>query len=156
MPPPAQADLGEHDENITTDRAGQLLGEAVSDAVSTLSKRVYAIASAHAERCGVLVADTKMEFGVGLATPREPGAEAAALVLGDEVLTPDCSRYWPADSYEAGRDQPSLDKQFVRDYLKQIGFDKATPIALPDEVVQATLGKYRRIFELLVGSQPVL
>ena len=144
--PSTKAELGEHDENITEEQAAAMVGEDQAAAVSRLAKQVYTIAAAHAEKCGVIVADTKMEFGTL--------DGAGPLILGDEVLTPDCSRYWPADGYEVGKDQASLDKQFVRDYLKSIGFDKKNAIELPSEVIQATRGKYVRIFELLTGKQP--
>lgn len=149
--PSTKADLGAHDENITTEQAAELLGEGPAAEVSRLAKQVYNLAAAHAEKCGVLVADTKMEFGVAL-----DSKDGAPLVLGDEVLTPDCSRYWPADGYEAGRDQQSFDKQYVRNYLSEINFDKKTPIDLPAEVVEATIDKYKKIFELLTGKQPNL
>ena len=152
--PSTKAELGEHDENITIEQASEMVGEARASEVSKLAKQVYNLALAHAETCGVLVADTKMEFGVPLNTGGAKGS--AALILGDEVLTPDCSRYWPVDGYEAGKDQKSFDKQYVRDYLKEIGFDKKTPIELPAEVIEATLGKYKAIFELLTGRQPKL
>ncbi len=91
-----------------------------------------------------------MEFGI------VPGGEASHLILGDEVLTPDCSRYWPSDGYEPGRDQPSFDKQYVRDWLKRANFDKKTPLALPAEVVAATIEKYVTIFNRLTGAPPKL
>jgi len=111
---------------------------------------VYNFAAKFALERGILVADTKMEFGT------LPGSDAAALVLGDEVLTPDCSRYWPQEGYEVGRDQDSFDKQYVRNYLKSINFDKKTPLELPDEVIANTLGKYKAIFQLLTGREPRL
>jgi len=149
--PSTKAELGAHDENITLDQASTMLGKDVADSVSTCARRVYTIAAAHAESRGVLVADTKMEFGVAL-----DAADGAPLVLGDEVLTPDCSRYWPAEGYAAGKDQPSYDKQYVRDYLKGINYDKKTPIALPSDVVEATIDKYKAIFKLLTDSEPDL
>lgn len=149
--PSTKAELGEHDENISLAQASTLLGEGVADSVAKYAKLVYTIAATHAESRGVLVADTKMEFGVAL-----DAADDAPLVLGDEVLTPDCSRYWPKEGYEAGKDQPSYDKQYVRDYLKGIGYDKKTPIALPDEVVEATIDKYKAIYKLLTDSEPSL
>jgi phosphoribosylaminoimidazole-succinocarboxamide synthase len=131
--PSTKAEFGEHDENITVEQAAKTLGAEVAAEVQTRAKDVYEIAAAHAERCGVLVADTKMEFGVALATPNDAASEAAALVLGDEVLTPDCSRYWPADDYEPGRDQKSYDKQYVRDYLKEVHAPRS-PYAHPQWV----------------------
>jgi len=98
----------------------------------------------------VLVADTQMEFG------KLPGADGVTLVLGDECLTPDCSRYWPQEGYATGRDQDSYDKQYVRNYLKSINFDKKTPLELPPEVVSNTLNKYKSIYKLLTDSEPRL
>jgi len=151
--PSTKADLGEHDENITTEQAAALMGDAKAAKVANHAKQVYTLAAEHAEARGVLVADTKMEFGVALSAGE---GDDVALVLGDEVLTPDCSRYWPKDEYAPGRDQASFDKQYVRNYLKEIHFDKKTPIALPDEVVQATLDKYQKIFALLTGAAVIL
>lgn len=111
--------MGDHDENITVAKAAALLGEARSTEVIAQTKRIYELAAEYAGARGILVADTKMEWGT------VPGSgEDVAIVLGDECLTPDCSRYWPASEYEVGRDQASYDKQYVRDYLKSIGFDK--------------------------------
>lgn len=151
--PSTKAEADAHDENITTGAAAALLGETVAAQVASLATKVYELASAHAEARGILVADTKMEFGV---VPGTRGQAAPALVLGDEVLTPDCSRYWPAEGYGPGRDQPSFDKQYVRDYLKEVGFDKKTPVALPPHVVAATREKYAAIFRILTGAAPVL
>ena len=149
--PSTKAELGQHDENITVSEASAMLGESIADDVSKYARRVYTIAAAHAAPRGVLVADTKMEFGVAL-----DATGGAPLILGDEVLTPDCSRYWPSEGYEAGKDQPSYDKQYVRDYLSSIKFDKKTPIALPAEVVGATIEKYIAIYKLLTDKEPVL
>ena len=145
--PSTKAELGEHDENITIEQASEMVGEARASEVSKLAKQVYNLALAHAETCGVLVADTKMEFGVDA---------SGAMVLGDEALTPDCSRYWPKAGYETGRDQDSFDKQYVRNWLKGISFDKKTPMALPDDVIANTLAKYTEIFKILTGADPVL
>ena len=152
--PSTKAELGAHDENISTSAAADLLGAGVAARVEALSGKVYALAAAHAEARGILVADTKMEFGV--APGGGGGGGVPALVLGDEVLTPDCSRYWPKEGYAAGRDQPSFDKQYVRDFLKEVGFDKATPVMLPPHVVAATLEKYAAIFKILTGAEPAL
>jgi len=148
--PSTKAELGDHDENITVERCDQILGEAPSAAVATIAKQVYEFASTFAKARGILVADTKMEFGT------VAGSDAASLVLGDEVLTPDCSRYWPQEGYEVGREQNSFDKQYVRNYLKSINFDKATPLELPPEVIAQTLDKYLKIFKLLTGAEPRL
>ena len=115
--------------------------------MATGAPLVCKIAAALAAERGVLVADTKMEFGVDA---------SGAMVLGDEALTPDCSRYWPKAGYETGRDQDSFDKQYVRNWLKGIAFDKKTPMALPDDVIANTLAKYTEIFKILTGADPVL
>ena len=143
--PSTKAALGEHDENIDRARVAETIGAPRAEELEAAALKVYACAAALAAERGVLVADTKMEFGVDA---------SGAMVLGDEALTPDCSRYWPADEYAKGREQQSYDKQYVRNYLKEIGFDKKTRIALPAEVVTATRDKYAKIFELLVGKQP--
>lgn len=148
--PSSKADAGDHDENITTEQARSLLGDSHAALVEAHAKRVYNLACAYAEKRGVLVADTKMEFGVAL------GGDGTKIILGDECLTPDCSRYWPADDYAKGRDQASFDKQYVRNYLKESNFDKKTPVVLPAEVIQATKDKYVKIFQILTGADPVL
>ena len=122
------------------------MGDDAADRLQQQAVQVYRTASALAAERGILLADTKMEFGW----------EGATLVLGDECLTPDCSRYWSRANYEAGRDQDSYDKQYVRNYLKSVDFDKKTPLALPADVVEQTISKYVEIFRILTGSEPVL
>jgi phosphoribosylaminoimidazole-succinocarboxamide synthase len=138
--PATKADLGEHDENISIEKAGEILGDvALAEELKRVSIAIYEHAANHAAERGIIVADTKFEFG------SSPGAE---IVLGDEVLTPDSSRFWPADQYEPGRGQASFDKQYVRDYLDEIGWDHSPPAPeLPEEVVQNTRAKYVEAYE---------
>jgi phosphoribosylaminoimidazole-succinocarboxamide synthase len=138
--PATKAEIGEHDENIDIERAGEILGDAaLAEELKRISIELYSHAADHAAERGIIVADTKFEFG------SSPGAE---IVLGDEVLTPDSSRFWPADDYEPGRGQASFDKQYVRDYLDEIGWDHSPPAPeLPEEVVQNTRAKYVEAYE---------
>jgi phosphoribosylaminoimidazole-succinocarboxamide synthase len=132
-----------HDENIDEEQAAELCGADRYRAAKEASLALYRFASAHAEARGIVLADTKFELGV---------APDGALVLGDEALTPDSSRFWPASGYEPGRAQPSFDKQFVRDWCEATGWDKAPPgPELPDEVVSGTRARYVEAFELLTG-----
>jgi len=140
---PATKATSGHDENIDRDAAVERVGERRFDEVEQVTLELYRFASERAAACGIILADTKLEFGVD----RE-----GRLVLADEVFTPDSSRFWPADSYEPGGPQPSFDKQFVRDYCEQLGWDKTAPgPALPDEVVEGTRARYIEAFERLVG-----
>jgi phosphoribosylaminoimidazole-succinocarboxamide synthase len=138
--PATKAELGEHDENIDIDRAAEILGgRPLAEELKRVSIELYTHAAEHAAQRGIILADTKFEFG------SSPGAE---IVLGDEVLTPDSSRFWPADDYEPGRGQASFDKQYVRDYLDEIGWDHSPPPPeLPDEVVRNTRAKYVDAYE---------
>jgi phosphoribosylaminoimidazole-succinocarboxamide synthase len=138
--PATKAETG-HDENITREAAAELVGAARLAEVETASLALYRFASAYATERGIIIADTKFEFGLD--------AEGR-LVLADEAFTPDSSRFWPADSYEPGRPQPSFDKQFVRDYCETLGWDKTDPgPELPDEVVAGTRERYIEAFERL-------
>jgi len=140
--PATKAQSG-HDINISEDEAAGIVGRKVFERVRDLTLRLYAEGAAHAERCGIIVADTKFEFGL------LPDGE---LLLIDEVLTPDSSRFWPHDAYAPGGPQPSFDKQFVRDYLEQIRWNKQPPVpSLPDDVVAKTREKYVEAFRLLTG-----
>ena len=138
--PATKADVGDHDENVDFERAVELVGDRdLMEALRETSIALYEHAAAHAAERGIIIADTKFELGSG------PGAE---IVLGDEVLTPDSSRFWPADDYEPGRSQGSFDKQYVRDWLDESGWDHSPPApALPDDVVAATRGKYVEAYE---------
>src|SRR6476469_7021871 len=138
--PATKAELGEHDENIDFDRAVEITGNRpLMEELRRISIEIYRKAADHAAERGIIVADTKFEFGAS------PGAE---VVLADEVLTPDSSRFWPADDYEPGRSQASFDKQYVRDYSDSVGWDHTPPgPELPDEVVHNTRAKYVEAFE---------
>jgi phosphoribosylaminoimidazole-succinocarboxamide synthase len=142
--PATKAELGEHDENIDFDRAAAAVGDrALMEELRRVSIEIYAQATAHALERGIILADTKFEFG------RDAGAE---IVLGDEVLTPDSSRFWPSDEYEPGRPQRSFDKQYVRDWLDQSGWDHSPPAPeLPEDVVANTRAKYVEAYERISG-----
>ena len=132
-----------HDENIDAARAVELVGEERFREVEATSLALYRSAAEHAASCGILIADTKFEFGLD---------EDRRLVLADEAFTPDSSRFWPADEYAPGGPQPSFDKQFVRDYCESLGWDKTPPgPELPDDVVAGTRARYVEAFELLTG-----
>lgn len=146
--PATKAEFGEHDENVSFDRVVADLGQEWAEELRTATLRIYSEAAAIAEAKGIILADTKFEFGLD---------EDGTLVLADEVLTPDSSRYWPADTYEEGKVQPSFDKQYVRNWLTSdaSGWDVAAdtePPALPDDVVAATRGRYIEAYERLSGK----
>ncbi|WP_336921754.1 phosphoribosylaminoimidazolesuccinocarboxamide synthase [Aquipuribacter sp. SD81] len=148
--PATKAALGDHDENVTFDEVVATVGRDTAEELRRVTLAVYARAVEVAERVGVIVADTKLELG------RVPGGDGR-LVLGDEVLTPDSSRYWPADRWRPGRAQPSLDKQVVRDWLTSpaSGWDRAgdaPPPPLPEEVVERTAAGYREVYRRLTGA----
>jgi phosphoribosylaminoimidazole-succinocarboxamide synthase len=137
--PSTKADVG-HDENITMSRMEDLVGKDAAHKLEEVSLALYAAGREHASECGIIIADTKFEFGL----------IDGEIALVDEVLTPDSSRFWPADQYEPGRDQPSFDKQIVRNYLTDIGWDKTPPApALPLIIAERTAFAYREILELL-------
>jgi phosphoribosylaminoimidazole-succinocarboxamide synthase len=142
--PATKAEIGEHDENIDFDRAVELIGDrALMEELRRATLELYGHASAHAAERGIIIADTKFEFGA------TPGAE---IVLGDEVLTPDSSRFWPADEYEPGHAQASFDKQYVRDWLDASGWDHSPPgPELPEAVVANTRAKYVEAYERITG-----
>jgi phosphoribosylaminoimidazole-succinocarboxamide synthase len=140
--PATKATTG-HDENIDRDQAAELVGADRLAEVERVSIALYQFAAEHARSRGILIADTKFEFGLD---------EAGTLVLGDEALTPDSSRFWPADEYRPGGSQPSFDKQFVRDYCESTGWDKTDPgPELTDDVVAGTRARYVEAFELITG-----
>ena len=170
--PSTKAELGEHDANITAAEAAEAVGATHAEPVEKAALQLYASVSAFAEERGIIVADTKMEFGLDA---------SGTLTLGDECFTPDCSRYWPKEGYAPGKEQDSFDKQcappraerrappatrraptapprrrYVRNYLTSVNFDKQTPLALPADVVERTLAKYVQIFEILTGGKPNL
>ncbi len=140
--PTTKATTG-HDEPLDREQAAELIGDERLAEVERASIELYRFAAEHAGERGIILADTKFEFGVG---------EDGAVVLGDELFTPDSSRFWPAGGYEPGRPQPSFDKQFVRDYAESLGWDKTPPgPSLPDKVVQGTRRRYLEAFERLTG-----
>jgi phosphoribosylaminoimidazole-succinocarboxamide synthase len=134
-----------HDENIDFDGAAKLIGDqALAERVRKVSIAVYQAAADHARERGIILADTKFEFGLD---------GSGTLVLGDEICTPDSSRFWPADQYEPGRGQPSFDKQFVRDWASSTGWDRTPPApAIPDDVVERTRAKYLEAYERITGE----
>ena len=141
---PAAKNHTGHDENIGFDAVVSAVGAETAETLRHLTLAIYAAAAAYAETKGLILADTKFEFGYA----------DGELVLADEVLTPDSSRYWLASGYQPGGAQPSFDKQFVRDYLLRIGWNQQPPApALPDEVVDETRGKYMEAFRLLTGER---
>ena len=141
--PSTKAEEG-HDENISFDRMGEIVGRDRAEELRTLSLTLYSRARAHAEGRGIILADTKLEFGV----------KDGRLVWIDEAFTPDSSRFWPKDGYAPGRPQPSFDKQFVRDYLESIAWDKRPPAPpLPAEVVARTREKYLEAYARLTGRE---
>ena len=142
--PATKAESG-HDINISEEEAGQIAGRELIARLKQLTLEIYRRGAAHAETAGIIVADTKFEFGL---------ARDEEIVLIDEVLTPDSSRFWPRDQYTPGQGQPSFDKQYVRDYLEQIRWNKQPPVpSLPDAVVQRTREKYVEAFRRLTGRE---
>ncbi|NQU74879.1 MAG: phosphoribosylaminoimidazolesuccinocarboxamide synthase [Planctomycetes bacterium] len=143
--PATKADLGSHDENISFEQAVEIVGLDMAQTLRRISLELYSAGHHYARDRGVIIADTKFEFGVD---------DSGQLLLIDEVLTPDSSRFWPTEKYQIGRDQESFDKQFVRNYLEQIEFDKTPPApVLPRDIVQATREKYVEAYTLLTGQQ---
>jgi phosphoribosylaminoimidazole-succinocarboxamide synthase len=150
--PATKAQSG-HDINISEAQAAELIDPAVLSRARDLTLRLYREGAAYAESCGIIVADTKFEFGLLPPDGEHAGLSAEErLILVDEVLTPDSSRFWPRDGYLPGGQQPSFDKQFVRDYLEQIRWNKQPPVpSLPDDVVVRTRAKYVDAYRLLTG-----
>ena len=140
--PSTKAELGAHDENITMDQARAVVGKDIADEAARIAIALYEKARDIAEARGIIVADTKFEFGL----------ENGRLILIDEALTPDSSRFWPKDQYQPGRSQPSFDKQFVRDYLSGLSWDKNPPAPpLPPDIIRRTAEKYQEALRLLTG-----
>lgn len=141
--PSSKAAVGEHDENISLQQCADLIGQEMAEQVAKVAIQLYAQAAEYALTRGIIIADTKFEFGLDA---------NGVLHVMDEVLTPDSSRFWPADSYKVGSNPPSYDKQFVRDWLESIGWNKAPPApALPDDIALKTSEKYMEAFERLTG-----
>ena len=142
--PSTKAELGQHDENISTEEAAKIVGEKYARRIEDLALQVYKTARDHALTKGIIIADTKFEFGLDEATDE--------VVLIDEVLTPDSSRFWPAASYAIGKGQDSFDKQFLRDWLTKEGLKGEEGVTMPDEIIQGTAEKYREVFHMLTGQ----
>jgi len=143
--PATKAEVGDHDENVDFERAAEIVGDrALLEELRRLSIAIYELGATHARERGIILADTKFEFG-----RRRDGT----IVLGDEVMTPDSSRFWPADGYEPGHGQPSFDKQYVRDWAAGSGWDKTPPApALPDDVIERTRALYVDAYERITGE----
>jgi phosphoribosylaminoimidazole-succinocarboxamide synthase len=135
--------VGEHDENISFEQAARLVGRDIATQVRDISIALYLFASEHARERGIIIADTKFEFGLD---------DSGRVTLIDEVLTPDSSRFWPIDTYRVGASPPSFDKQFVRDYLETLDWNKRAPgPELPAEIIAKTSAKYREALTRLTG-----
>ncbi len=143
--PATKAEVGDHDENVDFDRAAEIVGDReLMGRLRDVSIELYSFAADHARERGVILADTKFEFGLD---------DDGELVLGDEVLTPDSSRFWPADGYQPGRPQPSFDKQFVRDWASGTGWDRTPPApAIPPDIVEQTQARYFEAYERITGE----
>jgi len=151
--PATKAAIGDHDENVTFDEVMTAIGQEEAQQLRRITMSIYQSAAEIALKRGIILADTKFEFGLGI-----KGANSKRIVLADEVLTPDSSRFWPAEQWIPGQAQPSYDKQFVRDWLLSpaSGWDKtsgATPPALPEEVVEKTRERYVQAYETLTGKR---
>ncbi|MBK7610913.1 MAG: phosphoribosylaminoimidazolesuccinocarboxamide synthase [Actinomycetales bacterium] len=153
--PTTKAPIGEHDEPMTIEQVQHVVGTQVAARIDVLARRILARGNEIASANGIIIADTKVEFGID--RTREDHAGGPLIVLADEVLTPDSSRFWPADQWQPGRAQPSFDKQYVRDWLTSpaSGWGRASgeaPPPLPDEVVEATRARYVEAYERITGS----
>ena len=142
--PSTKANVGDHDINVRFEQTVELIGEAKARQIRDISLRLYHMATDYARSRGIIIADTKFEFGID---------ENDQLVLIDEILTPDSSRYWPADLYRAGTSPPSYDKQFIRDYLETLDWDKRPPAPrLPQEIIDKTRQKYQEVHDILTAE----
>ena len=141
--PSTKAEIGDHDENISFERCAEIIGQDAAAQLRDLAIKVYSTARDHAAENGIIIADTKFEFGV----------IDGEIILADEVLTPDSSRFWPGDAYEPGRDQASFDKQYVRDWLNANWDRKGNPPHLPQEVIERTSQKYGAAYEKISGKK---
>ncbi|KAI5198654.1 hypothetical protein AUEXF2481DRAFT_38304 [Aureobasidium subglaciale EXF-2481] len=143
--PSTKAEVGDKDENISPEEATKIVGEKYAKKIEELSLKVYQIARDYAAERGIIIADTKFEFGLDVDTDE--------VILVDEVLTPDSSRFWPADKYELGKSQDSFDKQYLRDWLTKEGLKGKDGVEMTDAVVKETAKKYREAFEMLTGQK---
>jgi len=142
--PSTKAEIGDHDENISFEKVIELLGLELAEKVKTTAIAIYNKCADYALTRGIILADTKFEFGLD---------ENGGLVLGDEAMTPDSSRFWPSDKYEVGRGQESFDKQYLRDWLKEKGYVDKAPETLPHEVLYITRAKYIDCYEKIIGKK---
>lgn len=140
--PSTKAEIGDHDENISFEQTVELIGADNAQAIKDLTLKIYETAVDHARERGIIIADTKLEFGVVDGT----------IILGDEVLTPDSSRFWAVDTYEVGKEQPSFDKQFVRNWLNENWDRQGNPPRLPQDIIDKTSEKYIQAYELITGK----
>ncbi len=140
--PSTKAEIGDHDENISFAKTVELIGQENAEAIRDLTVKVYETAADHARERGIIIADTKFEFGV----------YDGKIILGDEVLTPDSSRFWAADTYKVGEEQPSFDKQFVRNWLNENWDRQGNPPRLPEEIIKKTSEKYIQAYEKITGK----
>ncbi|KAL6241738.1 Bifunctional purine biosynthetic protein ade1 [Rhinocladiella similis] len=142
--PSTKAELGQHDENISTEQAARIVGEKYAQRIEELSLKIYKTARDYAKEKGIIIADTKFEFGLD--------EETDEVILIDEVLTPDSSRFWSKSTYKLGQGQDSFDKQFLRDWLTKNGLKGKEGVSMPEDVVEATRAKYLEAFQILVGK----
>ena len=142
--PSTKAEIGDHDENISFEQVCEKLGEKLATKLRDKTLEVYTKCAEYAVSRGVIIADTKFEFGLD---------EHGELVLGDEVLTPDSSRFWPANDYVVGKSQKSFDKQYMRDWIKSSGYNPETKAPIPEEVIKTTENKYIEAYELITGKK---
>ena len=142
--PSTKAEIGDHDENISFEQVCDMIGPELATKLRDKTIAVYSKCAEYAASRGVIIADTKFEFGLD---------ENGELVLGDEVLTPDSSRFWPAKDYVVGKSQKSFDKQYMRDWIKSSGYDPETKAPIPDDVINTTSSKYIEAYELLTGKK---
>jgi phosphoribosylaminoimidazole-succinocarboxamide synthase len=142
--PTTKAELGTHDENISFDQVVEMLGKDLAEKLRAKTIEIYTKCAEYAATRGIIIADTKFEFGLD---------ENGELVLGDEVLTPDSSRFWPADDYEVGRSQKSFDKQYMRDWIKSSGYDPETKAPIPQDVIDTTASKYVEAYEIITNKK---
>lgn len=142
--PTTKAELGTHDEDIAFDKVIEMLGKDLAEKLRAKTIEVYTKCAEYAKTRGIIIADTKFEFGLD---------ENGELVLGDEVLTPDSSRFWPANEYEVGKTQNSFDKQYMRNWIKGTGYDPETKDPIPQDVIDTTSAKYIEAYEILTGKK---
>ena len=142
--PSTKAELGDHDENISFEKCKEILGEDLANRVKNATIAIYKKCADYALSKGIIIADTKFEFGLD---------EDGNLVLADEVLTPDSSRFWPLNDYEVGRNQKSFDKQYLRDWLSSNGYRNNPPKELPNDVIETTRNKYIEAYEKITGKE---